>query len=77
MDVQKLHCAENSIKICSLCFDTKFRVQANAQCASVACCSDTRSSFSGHDDEKRSPSSFLSSALTIAEEHFVARKHLS
>lgn len=25
MDVQQPRCAENSIKICSLCFDTKFR----------------------------------------------------
>lgn len=36
MDVQQPHCAENSIKICSLCFDTIFRLQANAHCASGA-----------------------------------------
>lgn len=35
MDVQKLHCAENSIKMSSLCFDTKLRLEASAQCASV------------------------------------------
>ena len=36
MDVQKLHCAENSMKMSSLCFDTKLRLEASAQCASVA-----------------------------------------
>lgn len=36
MDVQQPYCAENSIKICSLCYDTIFRLQASTQCASVA-----------------------------------------
>lgn len=79
MDVQKPHCAENSIKICSLCFDTKFGLRSSAQCASVAlkkraCCSDTRGGSFGHGGEKRRPNTCLSSTLRITEEHFCSQE---
>ena len=60
MDVQQLHGAENSIKICSLCFDTKFGLWAqHTACnggVTAAGCRDMRGSLLGHGGERWRPS---------------------